>query len=101
MKPKRLVLFAALICLLGPGTLLAGPVNINSADADTLAAELTGIGPVLAAAIVRDREENGHYASPDALTRVSGIGPRIIEMNRENILTSEAGVSAEAGEETG
>lgn len=101
MKPKPLILLAALSCLLGPATLLAGPVNINTADAATLAAELTGVGPVLADAIVRDREENGRYASPDALTRVSGIGPRIIEMNRENILTDDAGESAEAGEEGG
>ncbi len=101
MKPRRLILLAALTWLLGPVTLLAGPVNINTADADTLAMELTGVGPVLADAIVRDREENGRYASPDALTRVSGIGPRIVEMNRENILTGDAGESAEADEETG
>ena len=101
MKPRRLIFLAALFFLLGPASLLAGPVNVNTADADTLAAELTGVGPVLAAAIVRDREENGSYASADALTRVSGIGPRIVEMNRENILTGEAGESTEAGEETG
>lgn len=101
MKPKLPTLLAALACLLAPTILLAGPVNVNTADAATLAAELTGVGPVLADAIVRDREENGHYASPDALTRVSGIGPRIIEMNRENILTGEADESTEAGEESG
>jgi competence protein ComEA len=57
---------------------LAGPVNINTADAATLAAELTGVGPALAEEIVRDH-------TPEALTRVKGIGERIIEMNRENI----------------
>ena len=31
----------------------AGPVNINTADAETLAAELVGIGPALARAIGR------------------------------------------------
>ena len=64
----------------------AGPVNINTADADTLAAELTGIGPALAAAIVSDRQANGNFPTAESLTRVRGIGPHIIEMNRANIL---------------
>jgi competence protein ComEA len=70
---------------LGAQALLAGPVNINTADAETLAAELVGIGPSLAAAIVRDREEHGPYKSAEDLTRVRGIGESVIEKNRENI----------------
>ena len=76
-----LALFASIV--------VAGPVNINTADAETLAAELTGIGPALAAEIVRDREQNGRYDSPDALSRVKGVGARIVEMNRENIRVSD------------
>jgi competence protein ComEA len=79
--------------LLGAGVVLAGPVNINTADAATLAAELDGIGPALAAEIVRDREQNGSFESPEALTRVKGVGVRIVEMNRENILVSDQGGS--------
>jgi competence protein ComEA len=67
----------------------AGPVNINTADAATLATELTGIGPALAAEIVRDREQNGQFDSPDALARVKGVGARIVEMNRANIRVSD------------
>jgi competence protein ComEA len=67
----------------------AGPVNINTADAATLAAELTGVGPALAEAIVADRSANGNFASAEALTRVKGIGARIVEMNKANILVSE------------
>lgn len=78
-------LLAAVLCLAAN----AGPVDVNSADADTLALELTGVGPALADAIVRDREMNGRYEAPEALMRVSGIGEHIVEMNRENILTSE------------
>lgn len=63
----------------------AGPVDVNAADAETLAHELTGIGPALAAAIVRDREANGRFETPEALMRVKGIGERIVEMNRDNI----------------
>ena len=71
--------------LLVPGVLLAGPVNINTADAETLAAELDGIGPALAAAIIRDREENGRYEAPEEIMRVRGIGPRVLEDNRDDI----------------
>ena len=71
--------------VLVPGLLLAGPVNINTADAKTLAEELDGIGPALAAAIVRDREENGRYEAPEDIMRVSGVGPRVLENNREFI----------------
>jgi len=76
---------------LGAGAALAGPVNINTATAETLAAELTGIGPALAAAIVRDREANGSFPTAEALMRVKGIGPSVIERNKANILVSEPG----------
>jgi competence protein ComEA len=67
----------------------AGPVNINTADAAKLASELTGVGPALAEAIVADRKANGNFATPDALTRVKGIGERIVELNRANILVAD------------
>ncbi|WP_234989146.1 helix-hairpin-helix domain-containing protein [Demequina sp. NBRC 110052] len=50
-----------------------GPVNLNTADLDALE-ELPGVGPVLAAAIVADRDAHGPYASVDDLERVSGVG---------------------------
>jgi len=81
---KGLLLLSALV--IGPSLLIAGPVNINTADEEMLAAELDGVGPALAAAIVRDREENGHYESPEAIMRVRGIGQRVLEDNREFIL---------------
>jgi competence protein ComEA len=84
---KGLFLGAALS--LTPVVLFAGPVNINKADAETLAAELDGVGPALAAAIVRDREENGRYESPEAIMRVRGIGERVLEDNRKNILVDD------------
>jgi competence protein ComEA len=79
-----LVVLAALV--MAPCSVLAGPVDVNTADAATLAAELTGVGPALAEAIVRDREQNGRFTSPESLMRVRGIGERIVEMNRHNIV---------------
>jgi competence protein ComEA len=83
----RMVCAAALA--LGAAGAFAGPVNINTADAATLAAELTGVGPALAEAIVKDRAEHGNFDSPEALARVKGIGERIVEMNRANILVAD------------
>ncbi|MCY3759089.1 MAG: helix-hairpin-helix domain-containing protein [Acidobacteria bacterium] len=77
-----------LLVSLAPGLVLAGPVNINTANAETLAMELTGVGPALAAAIVADREANGEFPSPEALTRVRGIGNHVLEANDGNILVS-------------
>ncbi len=69
----------------------AGPVNINTADAETLAAELAGIGPALARAIVDDRDRNGLFRRPEDLARVSGIGMSVVENNREFILVDSPG----------
>ena len=80
----------ACVFLLGlaPALVLAGPVNINTASAETLAMELTGVGPALAAAIVADREENGEFPSAESLARVRGIGDHVLEVNEGNILVS-------------
>jgi competence protein ComEA len=89
MKAKVLALIGGLALAGSVLPAAAGPVNINTADAATLATELTGVGPVLAEAIVADRTANGDFATPEALTRVKGIGQRIVEMNRTNILVAD------------
>ena len=50
-------------------------VNINTASAEELQT-LTGVGEATAAAIIQDREQNGPFASPEDLMRVSGIGEK-------------------------
>lgn len=74
------------LCLLAAAApLAAGPVNINTADAATLARELKGIGLKRAQAIVEYRTKNGPFRSADELALVKGIGPRAIELNRADI----------------
>lgn len=58
------------------------PVNINSADLETLVT-LNGIGEVRAEAIIAWREDNGQFVSVDQLAEVSGIGEATIEANRD------------------
>ena len=54
----------------------AGPVNINIADAKTLARELDGIGPAKAQAIVDYRQKNGAFKKIEDLMNVRGIGEK-------------------------
>ncbi|MEO8107715.1 MAG: helix-hairpin-helix domain-containing protein [Actinomycetes bacterium] len=56
------------------GTAPASVVNLNTATPVELET-LPGIGPVLAAAIVDWRTQNGGFTSVDQLEQVSGIGP--------------------------
>ena len=72
----------------------AGPVNINTADAETISAELQGVGITKAIAIVEYRKANGPFKSPDDLTQVKGIGLRTVDINRENILLETAANTA-------
>lgn len=57
---------------------LAAPINLNTADAETLM-RLPGIGEKRAAAIVAYREEHGPFASPDELVEISGISQRMVD----------------------
>jgi competence protein ComEA len=63
----------------------AGTVNINTADAQTIATEIKGIGMVKAEAIVAYRAEHGPFKSIDELESVKGIGARLIEQNKEKL----------------
>lgn len=62
-----------------------GKVNLNTADAATLARELLGIGEVKAQAIVAYRDEHGDFASVDELLEVKGIGEATLEKNRDKL----------------
>ena len=60
-------------------------VNLNSADVQTLARELNGIGEAKARAIVEYREAKGAFSSVDELLEVKGIGSATLEKNRERL----------------
>ncbi len=72
----------ALFLLVVSFGVFAAPVDINTADVSTLAAELSGIGAAKAAAIVAYRESNGPFKRLEDLIQVKGIGAKILEKNR-------------------
>jgi len=96
MKKVSGFIVHTLVALLAPAWAWAGAVNINTADAKTLARELDGIGAAKAQAIVEYREKNGSFKSADDLLKVEGIGNKVLEQNRDNIR-----VGKEASEATG
>lgn len=90
MKKPRRILLAAVVALLFPMQSWAGPVNVNQADAQTISAELKGIGLKKAHAIVKYREKNGPFRSAADLSEVKGIGARTVEINIDNILLNDS-----------
>ena len=89
---KFALLFKSLLLslVLSFSAFAAGPVNINTADAAALAANLHGIGPAKAQAIVEHRQANGPFKSADQLAAVKGIGLATVEKNRERIQVGNA-----------
>ncbi len=83
MKTHLKLLVLTMACL--PFLAFAGPVDINSADAETLSAELDGVGLAKAKAIVEYRKKYGPFKNAEDLSLVKGIGERTVEINRENI----------------
>jgi len=62
-----------------------GKLNLNTADAQTIQSELSGIGEAKAQAIVAYREANGPFSSVDELLEVKGIGKSLLDKNRDKL----------------
>ena len=75
----------ALALLFASHFAVAEVVNINTADVQTLAANVIGVGEKRALAIVAFRDEHGPFKSVDEMTQVRGIGLKLINKNRENL----------------
>ncbi|MGI9261176.1 MAG: ComEA family DNA-binding protein [Woeseiaceae bacterium] len=82
ITPVRM-LVTLIACL--PLFAFAGPVDINTADAETIAAELNGIGLAKAKEIVEYRQKYGPFKSAEDLSLVKGVGEKTVAKNRDNI----------------
>lgn len=88
-KARQLIACAVLLVA---GIVHAGePVNINTADAETLASAINGVGIKKAREIIADRQQNGPFTTVDDLTRVSGIGTQTVEKSRDNLTVKTNG----------
>ena len=83
---KKLCVFM----LLFSANVFATPVNINTADAQKIADSLKMIGEKKARSIIEYRVKNGQFKNVDDLKKVAGIGDKIIDKNKEDILFSDS-----------
>ena len=74
-----------IVTLLSAGMAWAGTVNINTADAATLAEGLNGVGIKKAQAIVDYRQKHGAFKSVNELANVKGINEKLIAKNKDKI----------------
>ena len=75
------LLFASMVAVAA-----AEPLDVNTADAVTMAKVMQGVGPAKAALIVQYREKNGPFTNLYQLTKVRGIGKRTVDMNEGKII---------------
>ena len=85
MKMKTIKALLVAVMLLSGGLVWAGNVNINTADAATLADGLNGVGIKKAQAIVDYRKQHGAFKTVNDLSKVKGINDKLIEKNKDNI----------------
>lgn len=76
-------------------------VNINKANASTLAAYLKGIGANKAEAIVKYRKANGNFKSTSDLTNVPGVGDATFKDIKSKVSTSRGKSTAPEGYKLG
>lgn len=87
MKTLKLMLAAIAITL--TQLVWAGPVNVNSADEETLAKELVGVGPKIATGIVAERANGDFKDGQDLVDRIKGLGEKFLENNQDNLRFSD------------
>lgn len=68
-------------------------IDVDRAGVDDLT-RLPRIGPALALRIAKSREQDGAFGSLDALRRVSGVGPRLLEAIEPHVTFSGGQASA-------
>ncbi len=84
-------LMACAVLLVAGAVHAAEPVNINTADAETLASAINGVGIKKAREIIAYREQNGPFDTVEDLSKVSGIGSQTVERSRANLTVKSDG----------
>ncbi|HET7223595.1 MAG TPA: ComEA family DNA-binding protein [Rhodanobacteraceae bacterium] len=93
---KKTLCALALCLAFALPAIAATPVNINTADAQTIATSLDGVGLAKAQAIVAYRDTHGRFKSVDDVGNVKGIGAKTLARNRDAIRLSGAPAAAKA-----
>lgn len=94
INPPVIRVVFSLALLLPALSFAATPVNINQADAATIANSLDGVGAARARDIVTWRDAHGPFKTVDELAQVKGIGESTLARNRAAILLVDASPAA-------
>lgn len=97
---KKTLCALALCLAMALPAIAATPVNVNTADAQTIASSLDGVGLAKAEAIVTYRKAHGPFKSVDDVGNVKGIGAKTLARNRDAIRLSGATAAAKADADT-
>ena len=95
---KKTLCALALCLAFALPALAATPVNVNTADAQTIAASLDGVGMSKAEAIVAYRKAHGPFKTVDEVGKVKGIGAKTLSRNRDAIRLD--GATAKASDDS-
>lgn len=86
---KTIRILVTFLALTFSALVLAGPVNINTADAQALSKNIKGVGLKKAQSIVAFREANGEFKKIEDLMKVKGIGKKLLEKNKGSIIVEK------------
>jgi competence protein ComEA len=87
MKTLRIIL--TLLAFTFSALVHAGPVNINTANAQSLSKNIKGVGLKKAEAIIAYREKHGEFKTIADITKVKGIGKKLLQKNEGNLLVKQ------------
>ena len=83
---KKNILVSTIIAIIFTFSAWAAPVNVNTASVQELKVNLIGVGENKAKAIVTYRKKNGPFTTFASLKKVKGIGEKILEKNKNDIV---------------
>ena len=89
LNMKTLRIFITFLALTLSAFVYASPVNINTADAQTLSKNIKGVGLKKAQAIINYREKNGLFKKIEDLMKVKGIGVKLLEKNAGSLIVEK------------
>ena len=99
LRPFSILFLAALVALPALAAPLSATeietaaemekININTATLKELT-QLDRLGPALAGRIVEYRDQHGPFKSVEEITKVSGIGPKTLELISGRIILEDA-----------
>ncbi len=88
MKFLKSVVFVLALSL--SSICFAQSVNINEADAKTIATNVYGIGMNKAKAIVAYRDKYGPFDSVNDLVKVKGVGKKTVQKNKDRLTVGDS-----------